>query len=68
MDIVRAPFTGIVVAVFENPVAQPGHPLCHFVHVDEDTAAVIRDDIERGVFPVYRPGGFQLQSEGPTLR
>ncbi|MFC7130628.1 succinylglutamate desuccinylase/aspartoacylase family protein [Haloferax chudinovii] len=56
---VRAPFTGIVVGVLECPLAYPGHPLCHFVRVDEETADIIRGDIERGVFDVYREGGFQ---------
>ena len=60
VTVVRAPSTGIVVGVLVNAVAQPGHPLCHFASVDDETAAIIRGDIERGAFPVYRPGGFQL--------
>jgi predicted deacylase len=59
VEVVRAPSTGLVVGVLENAVAYPGHPLCHFVSVDETTADIIRDDIERGVFDVYREGGFQ---------
>jgi predicted deacylase len=59
--VVRAPSTGIVIGVLENAVAQPGHPLCHFASVDDETADIIRADIERGAFPVYRPGGFQPQ-------
>ncbi|WP_313696119.1 succinylglutamate desuccinylase/aspartoacylase family protein [Halorarum halobium] len=59
IETIRAPSTGIVVGVLENAVAYPGHPLCHFVSVDEGTADIIRDDIERGVFDVYREGGFQ---------
>lgn len=56
---VQAPDTGLVISVLECPVAYPGHPLCHFVKVDETTAEVIRSDVERNVFDVYRPGGFQ---------
>ena len=59
VETVRAPSTGLVVGVLENAVAYPGHPLCHFVSVDEETANIIRDDIERGIFDVYREGGFQ---------
>ena len=51
--------TGLVVGVLENAVAYPGHPLCHFVSVDEETADITRADIERGVFDVDREGGFQ---------
>ena len=61
VTVVRAPSTGIVVGVLENAVAQPGHPLCHFASVDDETAAIIRADIERGDLPVYRQGGFQLE-------
>lgn len=59
VEVVCEPSTGLVVGVLENAVAYQGHPLCHFVTVDEDTAEIIRDDIERGVFDVYREGGFQ---------
>jgi predicted deacylase len=59
VEVIRAPSTGLVVGVLENAVAYPGHPLCHFVSVDEETTDVIRNDIERGVFDVYREGGFQ---------
>ncbi|WP_336360300.1 succinylglutamate desuccinylase/aspartoacylase family protein [Haladaptatus sp. ZSTT2] len=59
VETIRAPSTGLVVGVLENAVAYPGHPLCHFVSVDEKTADIIRDDIERGVFDIYREGGFQ---------
>ncbi|WP_052368109.1 succinylglutamate desuccinylase/aspartoacylase family protein [Haloferax sp. ATB1] len=59
VEVVRAPSTGLVVGVLENAVAYPGHPLCHFVSLDESTAEIIRDDIERNVFDVYREGGFQ---------
>ncbi|KAB1185133.1 MULTISPECIES: succinylglutamate desuccinylase/aspartoacylase family protein [Haloferax] len=59
VEVVRAPSTGLVVGVLENAVAYPGHPLCHFVTVDERTADIIREDIQRGVFDIYREGGFQ---------
>ncbi|GGN18893.1 succinylglutamate desuccinylase/aspartoacylase family protein [Halarchaeum nitratireducens] len=39
--VVRAPFTGLVVGLLQNPVAQPGHPVCHLVSVDEETRAAI---------------------------
>ena len=32
---VSAPFTGLVAGVLQNPVAAPGHPLCHLVSVDD---------------------------------
>lgn len=34
---VRAPFTGLLVGVLENPVVYPGNPLCHIVELDEPT-------------------------------
>ncbi len=48
--VVTAPFTGLIVGVLQNPVAAPGHPLCHFVSVDETTAAEIEREIESGEF------------------
>jgi len=59
VEVVRAPYTGLVVGVLENAVVYPGHPLCHFVRVEESTAEIIRDNIERGAFDVYHQGGFQ---------
>jgi predicted deacylase len=38
---VEAPFTGLLVGVLENPVVYPGNPLCHLVHLDEDTRRVV---------------------------
>ena len=32
---VRAPFTGLIVGVLENPVVYPGNPLCHLASVDD---------------------------------
>lgn len=47
---VAAPFTGLVVGVLQNPVAAPGHPLCHLVGVDEATRREIEREIEAGEF------------------
>ena len=41
--IVRAPFSGIIVGVLENPVVYPGNPLCHFVRVDETVQHIIEE-------------------------
>jgi hypothetical protein len=38
---VRAPFTGLLVGILENPVVYPGNPLCHLVELDEPTRRVI---------------------------
>jgi hypothetical protein len=55
--VVEAPFTGLLVGVLENPVALPGHPLCHLVRVDDATATEIEAEIERGEFDGYRANG-----------
>ena len=34
---IRAPFTGLLVGVLENPVVYPGNPLCHIVKLDDRT-------------------------------
>jgi hypothetical protein len=47
---VEAPFTGLVIGVLQNPVASPGHPLCHLVSVDERTRLEIEREIEAGEF------------------
>lgn len=47
---VTAPFTGLLVGVLQNPVAAPGHPLCHLVSVGGDTLAEIEREIESGEF------------------
>ncbi|KAB1191981.1 deacylase [Haloferax sp. MBLA0076] len=47
---VAAPFTGLVVGVLQNPVAAPGHPLCHLVSVDDATLREIEREIEAGEF------------------
>ena len=45
-SVVKAPFTGLLVGVLENPVVYPGNPLCHLVAVSERTRRVI--DSHRG--------------------
>jgi hypothetical protein len=55
--VVEAPFTGLLVGVLENPVALPGHPLCHLVRVDTETAAEIEHEIATGAFDGYRANG-----------
>ena len=36
-ETVRAPFTGLLVGVLENPLVYPGNPLCHLVELDVST-------------------------------
>lgn len=33
-QVIRAPFTGLIVGALESPVAAPGHPLCHIVRIE----------------------------------
>ncbi len=33
--LMRAPFTGLLVGVLENPLVYPGNPLCHLVRLDD---------------------------------
>jgi hypothetical protein len=47
---VAAPFTGLVIGVLQNPVAAPGHPLCHLVSVRDETLAEIERQIDAGEF------------------
>jgi hypothetical protein len=47
---VAAPFTGLIVGVLQNPVAAPGHPLCHLVGVDESTRREIEREVAAGEF------------------
>jgi len=45
-ETIRAPYTGLVVGVLENPVVYPGNPLCHFAKLDPelvDIVAAIQD-------------------------
>jgi predicted deacylase len=51
---VEAPFTGLIVGVLENPIALPGHPLCHLVRLDRATRDEIEREIETGEFDGYR--------------
>ncbi|MFW5918600.1 MAG: succinylglutamate desuccinylase/aspartoacylase family protein [Halanaeroarchaeum sp.] len=37
VTVVRAPFTGLLVGILENPVVYPGNPLCHIVELDDRT-------------------------------
>ena len=55
--IVEAPFTGLIVGVLENPVASPGHPLCHLVRITTETREEIEREIKRGEFDGYRSYG-----------
>jgi len=62
--VVTAPFTGIIVGVLENPVAQPGHPLCHLARIDDETHAEIEAEIARGEFDGYRLLGLRWMGDG----
>ncbi|WP_435144116.1 succinylglutamate desuccinylase/aspartoacylase family protein [Halobaculum sp. P14] len=55
--VVEAPFTGLIVGVLENPVALPGHPLCHLVRISAETREEIEREISRGEFDGYRSYG-----------
>lgn len=52
--IVTAPFTGLLLGALENPIALPGHPLCHIVRIDADTRDEIEREITSGEFDGYR--------------
>ena len=49
-SVVRAPFTGLLVGVLQNPVAAPGHPVAHLVGVAGETLDEIEREIESGEF------------------
>ncbi|MFB6141049.1 MAG: succinylglutamate desuccinylase/aspartoacylase family protein [Halosimplex sp.] len=55
--VVEAPFTGLIVGVLENPVALPGHPICHLVRISPETREEIEREIGRGEFDGYRSYG-----------
>jgi hypothetical protein len=55
--VVEAPFTGLIVGVLENPVALPGHPICHLVRISSETREEIEREIGRGEFDGYRSYG-----------
>jgi len=56
-ETVRAPFTGVLVGVLENPVVYPGNPLCHFVRVDETRQAIMESGTEVRGAPSRRGSG-----------
>ncbi len=56
-DVVTAPFDGLIVGSLENPVAAPGHPLCHILRLDSMTLAEIEREIDQGEFDGYRAHG-----------
>lgn len=56
-SVIEAPFTGLIVGVLENPVALPGHPICHLVRLSPDTHEEIELEISRGEFDGYRSYG-----------
>ena len=45
---VRAPFTGLLVGVLENPVVSPGNPLCHVVELDDSVRRVVERERSAG--------------------
>ncbi|WP_435194027.1 succinylglutamate desuccinylase/aspartoacylase family protein [Natronomonas sp. EA1] len=47
VDRVRAPFTGLLVGVLENPLVYPGNPMCHLVQLDERTRRAIEQEQAR---------------------
>ena len=53
-EVITAPFTGLIVGVLENPIAAPGHPLCHLVRIDAETRDEIEREIKAGEFDGYR--------------
>jgi len=62
--VVTAPFTGIIVGVLENPVALPGHPLCHLARIDAETRDEIEREIASGEFDGYRSYGYRWMGDG----
>ena len=52
--VITAPFTGLIVGSLENPVALPGHPLCHLLKIDPAARAEIESEIDAGEFDGYR--------------
>ncbi|WP_160134114.1 succinylglutamate desuccinylase/aspartoacylase family protein [Halococcus salsus] len=46
-ETVRAPFTGLLVGVLENPLVYPGNPLCHLVELDTSTRHALERDLSR---------------------
>lgn len=56
-NVITAPFTGLIVGTLENPVAAPGHPVCHIVRLDKTTRDEVEREIRRGEFDGYRVTG-----------
>lgn len=56
-EVVEAPFDGLLIGVRENPVAAPGHPLCHLLKLDEDAFERIESAMRHGAFDGYRQDG-----------
>jgi hypothetical protein len=44
---VKAPFTGLLVGVLENPVVYPGNPLCHLIKIEDMQERIIEN--QRGI-------------------
>jgi predicted deacylase len=40
--LMRAPFTGLLVGILENPLVYLGNPLCHLVRLDDRTQRAIK--------------------------
>ncbi|WP_247009511.1 succinylglutamate desuccinylase/aspartoacylase family protein [Halorientalis litorea] len=40
-EALRAPFTGLLVGVLENPLVYPGNPICHLVELDAKTRRAV---------------------------
>ena len=45
--VIKAPFTGLLVGVLENPVVYPGNPLCHFVKIEQAQEQIIEEQTGR---------------------
>ncbi len=59
VTVIEAPFTGIIVGVLENPIAAPGHPICHLVRIDSETREELEQSMADGEFDGYRSYGQQ---------
>ena len=46
-ETVRAPFTGLLVGVLENPLVYPGNPLCHLVELDASTRRALEREQDK---------------------
>ncbi|WP_254767795.1 succinylglutamate desuccinylase/aspartoacylase family protein [Salinilacihabitans rarus] len=45
VEVVEAPFTGLLVGVLENPVVYPGNPLCHLVGLSDTTLSALEREL-----------------------